>query len=242
MPELIAGVWPIPAGMAVEGHGHTQADVTNLATDLAAKSETSHSHTHNHDTEYSVLSHSHSHSHAQSEVTNLVSDLAGKAASAHNHDATYSALGHTHAGGGGGPATVRLTADATNSTTALADATGLSFAVSAGAFYAFQFLVMFQTEGTASGIKLAANAPANSYIVYNISTPLTATTATLSNRRAVNTGAATASIDAANANTLAVFDGLLAPTAAGTLILRFASETTTIARIKAGSAGVLYTL
>lgn len=33
---------------------------------------------------------------AQSDVANLVSDLAGKAASGHNHDATYAALSHTH--------------------------------------------------------------------------------------------------------------------------------------------------
>jgi hypothetical protein len=34
---------------------------------------------------------------AQSDVTNLVSDLAGKAASGHNHDAAYAVLSHTHA-------------------------------------------------------------------------------------------------------------------------------------------------
>jgi hypothetical protein len=34
---------------------------------------------------------------AQSDVTNLVSDLAGKAASGHNHDAAYAGLSHPHA-------------------------------------------------------------------------------------------------------------------------------------------------
>lgn len=37
------------------------------------------------------------HGHSQSDVTNLVSDLAGKAATGHNHDASYAALVHNHA-------------------------------------------------------------------------------------------------------------------------------------------------
>lgn len=40
-----------------------------------------------------------SHSHTEAQVTNLVTDLSGKAASSHNHDAAYATVGHTHPGG-----------------------------------------------------------------------------------------------------------------------------------------------
>lgn len=39
-----------------------------------------------------------SHSHSQSQVTNLVDDLSGKASTSHNHDGSYSASGHNHTG------------------------------------------------------------------------------------------------------------------------------------------------
>jgi hypothetical protein len=55
--------------VALSAHSHAQADVTNLAADLAAKAPLTHMH-------------------AQSEITGLVTDLAGKAASVHNHDAS----------------------------------------------------------------------------------------------------------------------------------------------------------
>src|SRR5512146_2697048 len=51
---------------SVPGHTHTEADVTNLATDLAAKAPLTHTH-------------------AEADVTGLVADLAGKAASVHTH-------------------------------------------------------------------------------------------------------------------------------------------------------------
>jgi hypothetical protein len=55
--------------VALGAHTHAQADVTNLAADLAAKAPLTHTH-------------------AQSEITGLVTDLSGKAASVHNHDAS----------------------------------------------------------------------------------------------------------------------------------------------------------
>ena len=54
---------------AALAHTHTEAQVTNLVADLAAKAALVHSH-------------------AESDVTNLVSDLAGKAATVHSHAAS----------------------------------------------------------------------------------------------------------------------------------------------------------
>jgi hypothetical protein len=67
---------------SVPAHVHAEADVTNLATDLAAKAPLSHTH-------------------AEADVTGLVTDLAGKAASVHTHtssqitDATAAATAST---------------------------------------------------------------------------------------------------------------------------------------------------
>jgi hypothetical protein len=69
-------------------------DALGLATDDALAA-------HHHDAAYSGTAHTHSyaatsHPHAESDVTSLTSDLAGKASSTHNHDAAYSATGHSH--------------------------------------------------------------------------------------------------------------------------------------------------
>ena len=67
---------------SVPGHTHAEADVTNLATDLAGKAPLSHTH-------------------AEADITGLVADLAGKAASVHTHtsaqitDATANATAGT---------------------------------------------------------------------------------------------------------------------------------------------------
>ena len=52
--------------IALGAHTHAEADVTNLAADLAAKAPTVHTH-------------------AEADITGLVTDLAGKAASVHTH-------------------------------------------------------------------------------------------------------------------------------------------------------------
>jgi hypothetical protein len=67
---------------SVPGHTHAEADVTNLAADLAAKAPLTHTH-------------------AEADITGLVADLAGKAASVHTHtssqisDATAAAIAST---------------------------------------------------------------------------------------------------------------------------------------------------
>lgn len=131
----------------------------------------------------------------------------------------------------------RLKADVSNSTTTLADCTGLSVDVDAGMVYTFHFWVIFQSAAIGTGIQLALAGPTGA-VLYNVTTPTSATASTLSNRRGGNTGAATAGIDTANANTLAMISGICAPTAAGTVIVRFASSSTTAVTIKAGSTGM----
>lgn len=52
--------------VSLEGHTHSQSDITNLVTDLSGKAASSHTH-------------------PQSDITNLTTDLAGKAATSHTH-------------------------------------------------------------------------------------------------------------------------------------------------------------
>ena len=133
--------------------------------------------------------------------------------------------------------TTRLTADVTNSTVALADVTGLSVALAANSTYAIEARVMFQTAATTTGIRLTQTTPTGAIVVAQWNTPSSLTASTLANQRAIDTGAASTSIDSANANTLASASLLVITAAtAGNLQIRFASEiAASNAVVKAGS-------
>lgn len=153
--------------------------------------------------------------------------------------------GSNGAAGLGFGAIVKLSADlAAVTTTALADATGLSFALASGRFYSFTFWIRFSTAATTTGAQFAVNAPANSYLVYRTETSLTAAAAgapTFRTARAVNIGTASASVDAANGNLLAIVQGMIQPSANGTLIVRVGTEVAASGvTVRAGSCGVLY--
>lgn len=142
-------------------------------------------------------------------------------------------------------AVVKLSADlAAFTATALADTTGLSFALTSGRFYSFQFWIRFSTAATTTGAQFAINAPANSYIVYRTETSLTAAAAgapTFRTARAVNIGTASASVDSIGGDLLCIISGVVKPSAGGTLIVRTGTEVAgSGVTVKAGSCGVLY--
>ena len=141
-------------------------------------------------------------------------------------------------------AIVKLSADLSAFTaTALADATGLSFALTSGRFYSFQFWIRFSTAATTTGAQFAINAPANSYIVYRVDTSLTAAAAgapTVRTARAVNVGTASASVDAIGGDLLCLISGVVKPSAGGTLIVRAGTEVAgSGVTVKSGSCGML---
>lgn len=133
--------------------------------------------------------------------------------------------------------TARLTADVTNNTVTLANATGLAIALAANSTYAVDARVMFQTAATTTGIRLTQTVPTGATVVAQWNTPTSLTASTQANQRAIDTGAATTAIDTANANTLACAELLIITGAtAGNLQIRFASEVAASnAVIKAGS-------
>jgi hypothetical protein len=133
--------------------------------------------------------------------------------------------------------TVRLAADVTNSTTTLANVTGLAIALAANSTYAIDARVMFQMAATNTGLRLTQTVPSGATHVAQWNTPTSLTARTLANQRAADTGAASTGVDAANANTLATGSFVVITGAtAGTLQLRFASEVGgSNAVVKAGS-------
>ena len=131
-----------------------------------------------------------------------------------------------------------MAADVTNSTTTLANVTGLALALAANTTYQVDAQVMFQTAATTTGIRLTQTVPAGATVVAQWNTPTSLTAVTAANQRAADAGAATTAIDAANANTLATASLLVITGAtAGSLQIRFASEVAASnAVIKAGSS------
>jgi hypothetical protein len=138
--------------------------------------------------------------------------------------------------------TARLGADVTNSTVTLANVTGLALSVAANTTYAIDARVMFQSAVANTGIRLTQTVPSGATVVSQWSTPISLTASTVANQRAADTGAATASIDTPNANTLATAAMLVMTGAtAGSLQIRFASEMAgNSVVVKAGSALVAH--
>lgn len=132
--------------------------------------------------------------------------------------------------------TVRISSDVTSNSTSLINATGLVLALEANSTYAIDARVMFQAASTSTGIRLSQTVPSGATVVAQWNTPTSLTSRTLANQRAANSGAATTSIDSANANTLATGSLLVITGAtAGNLQIRFASSSSNNAVIKAGS-------
>ena len=141
------------------------------------------------------------------------------------------------------PSIVRLGSDVTTtSTTCCVDATGLSFSVSSGKLYHFKFLVRWDTTNFNKGLGLTLNGPTTTILTYDVIYPVNSN----------GNGGEIHGIDSYNtvnitprspylANNLGIIEGLIQPSADGTLIVRFVSEggggdSTTV---KANSVGFL---
>ena len=139
------------------------------------------------------------------------------------------------------PSLLRLSSDvSTTSNTCCTDATGLSFSVSSGKVYHFKFLVIWNSTLTTKGIGLTLNGPATTFLTYDVIYPDLTTTGEIHGRNSYNSEPNPLPNSPALANNLGIIEGLIQPSADGTLIVRFESEggagTTTI---KAKSVGFL---
>lgn len=152
----------------------------------------------------------------------------------------------TPAGGGGGPASCKKTADQTNNTVTYADCSGLSFAVTSGTYYHFRFNLIFRTAATTTGIKFKLTGPTVTTFACEANVPFAADGAGgawQGHISAYADSAKTTGVQIANTDFFAVVEGSILPSAGGTLQLQFASEvaaSNTI--IRQGSNGLLYTI
>jgi hypothetical protein len=125
----------------------------------------------------------------------------------------------------GVPNLVVLAADVANSgNNAAADVTGLSFAVVADLTYWFRFSIPYTAAATTTGSRWMVNGPTSpTALSYRSSYPSTATAVTTNFATAYDIPAA-ANTDSLTAGNTAIIEGFITPSAAGTVIARFASE------------------
>ena len=136
--------------------------------------------------------------------------------------------GDTGPAGPGGDTHLRLDADlAANTTVTLANTTGLSFAVVNGTTYKFRGLIVFRSAATTTGIKVGITVPNFTVFSASVFAPVAADgTAggfhgwlTSSGDSVTATG-----VQAANTDYIATVEGVIVPSANGTVQLQHASE------------------
>lgn len=136
---------------------------------------------------------------------------------------------------------VVLASDVTNNNATantIADVTGLSFAVTAGQTYAFRFIIGFTSAATTTGSRWSINGPGSpTRLSYRSQYALTSTSETVNNGLAAyDLPAAANASGASTGSNVAIIEGIITPSANGTVIARFASEISSSAIVaKAGS-------
>ena len=105
----------------------------------------------------------------------------------------------------------------------ITDVTGLSFPVTSGVTYHFSALINYTAALTTTGSIWTINGPAATTISYTAKNTLTATTETTNFATAYDTPA-TANATSLTAGNIATIEGIVTPSANGTLQIRFATE------------------
>ena len=136
-----------------------------------------------------------------------------------------------------------LTADETGATTATLANTSLNFAVTSGVYYAFRFYVLWRTTLATVGLKLGLTTPTFTVFGAQVRIMILATgTASELQGSIIASGGSVSGTDAAATNTdyIAVIEGVILPSATGTLMVQYAAETTgATVTMRNGSAGEL---
>lgn len=135
--------------------------------------------------------------------------------------------------------TVVLASDVTNNNgvaNTIADVTGLSFDVTAGETYWFEFTIAYTAAATTTGSRWSINGPGSPTLLnYRSEYTLTATSTTVNSANTYDTPAA-ANASSLTAGNVATIWGIIKPSGNGTVIARFASEVASSAIVaKAGS-------
>jgi hypothetical protein len=147
---------------------------------------------------------------------------------------------------------VLLPADVTNDNAVantIQDVTGLAFTVVSGRIYWFKFFIWFTSAASGTGSRWSLNSPNADRLSYQSHYSLSTTTQTLNARVAtVDSPAASNTTSAAtvtNYNSTtgghAILEGVIVPSAGGSVIARFASEVSSSAIIAKVGSFVEYT-
>lgn len=143
------------------------------------------------------------------------------------------------------PTQVHLTADQTFSSATLASVTGMSFSVTSGVYYLFEFTILYQSDTLAVGLALAVTTPTFTRMGYTVRSMIAD-----DGPAAESQGAGTSSGDnvsgaavpATNTDYVAVVSGVILPSANGTLQLQAATSVgVTSVIVRQGSVGELTT-
>jgi len=115
-----------------------------------------------------------------------------------------------------------------SATNAYANVTGLSFPVVSGQTYTFRFVCTYEVSSTTYGTAWAIDGPTNSYLSYYSQWSPTTGGSVFNTRLNLTTydgAAATGTTSAATGN-IAIIEGVITPTANGTVIARFSTDAT----------------
>lgn len=143
----------------------------------------------------------------------------------------------------GGVGSVDLAADVSNANATantLQDITGLSFPVLANVPAAFRFQIAYTAAATTTGARFTINGPAFTTLAYSSRYPLTATTETLNFGLAAYGSPAAANASSLSSGNVAIIEGVILPSASGTVIARFASEVASSAIVAKAGSSVTY--
>lgn len=106
----------------------------------------------------------------------------------------------------------------------IADVTSLSFPVIANTTYRFKFFIIYSSAATTTGSRWCINGPATTFLHYYSNYTLSATSITTNQGlKAYNLPAASNASSLTSGN-IAIIEGVIRPSANGTVIARFASE------------------
>jgi len=106
----------------------------------------------------------------------------------------------------------------------IADVTGLSFAVTSGITYRFRFYIVYSSAATTTGSRWSINGPAVTFLHYNSNYTLTATSITNNQGNKTYNVPAASSASSLTTGNISIIEGIIRPSANGTVIARFASE------------------
>lgn len=107
----------------------------------------------------------------------------------------------------------------------LQDVTGLSFAVLAGNRYKFRFFIAYTSAATTTGSRWSINGPATTFLDYFSEYALSGTSkTTIQGQSAYGSPSGSNASSAATGSNIAIIEGVIKPSANGTVIARFASE------------------